>query len=82
MKKSKRDFRDFPGGPVVKNSLSSAEDQGLIPDAMEQLSSSTTTTEPMCSRACSPQLESMCSKRAHTMQQRSWVLQLRPKAAK
>jgi len=61
MKKIKRDFRDFPGGPVVKNSLSSAEDQGLIPDAMEQLSSSTTTTEPMCSRACSPQLESMCT---------------------
>ena len=61
MKKSKRDFRDFPGGPVVKNSLSSAEDQGLIPDAMEQLSSCTITTEPVSSRACSPQLESMCT---------------------
>ena len=35
MKKIKRDFRDFPGGPVVKNLLSNAEDQGLIPDAVE-----------------------------------------------
>jgi len=27
----KEDDRDFPGGPVVKNSPSNAEDTGLIP---------------------------------------------------
>ena len=43
---------DFPGGVVVKNPPSNAEDLGLepwsgkIPHAMEQLSLCATTTEP------------------------------------
>ena len=68
MKKIKRDFGDFPGGPVVKNLLSNAEDQGLTPGwattithAMEQLSSCSMTTEPLCSKACSLQRESLCT---------------------
>ena len=45
-------LRDFAGGPVVKNPPCNAGDTGLIPDretkiprAVEQLSSSATTTE-------------------------------------
>ena len=61
-------WRDFPGGPVVKNPSCNAGDQGSIPGrgtktphAEEQLSQSATTTEP----------ESMCpNKRSHMMQPR------------
>ena len=45
--------RDFPGGPVVKNPPTNAEDTGSIPGqgtkiphALEQLRSHATTTEP------------------------------------
>ena len=55
---------DFPGGPVVKNSPSNAGDTGSIPGqgtkiphATGQLSPCTTTAEPACSGACTPQLE-------------------------
>ena len=58
--------RDFPGGPVVKNSPSNAGDVGLIPgrgtkipQAAEQLSLFAATTEPVRSRACAPQLKSL-----------------------
>ena len=41
---------DFPGGPVVKNPPTNAGDieprSGKIPNAAEQLSPCTTTTEP------------------------------------
>ena len=57
-------WRDFPGGPVVKNPPSSAGDPGLIPRretkiecAAGQLSPRTATTEPACSGAHAPQLE-------------------------
>ena len=57
--RSKTRFRrlkqgDFPGGPVVKNLPCNAGDSSLIPvrgaeipHALGQLSSSTTTTDPM-----------------------------------
>ena len=61
----KTTHRDFPGGPVVKNLPSNAGDVGLIPGrgtkiphAMGQLNPHATTTEPACSRARAPQLES------------------------
>ena len=48
-------YRDFPGGPVVKNPPSNAGDAGLIPGrgikiphAVGQLSLRATTTEPVC----------------------------------
>ena len=53
---------DFPGGPVVKNPPSNAEDAGLIPGwgtkishASGQLCPHTTTTEPPHSGAHTPQ---------------------------
>ena len=59
--------QDFPGGLVVKNPFCNAGDassipgQGTkIPHARGQLSLYTTTTEPTCSRAHMPQLESLC----------------------
>ena len=57
-------YRDFPGGPVVKNPPSSAGDVGSIPGqgtkiphAAGQLSPRIATTEPMCSGARRPQLK-------------------------
>ena len=48
-------YRDFPGGPVVKNLPSNAGDVGSIsgqgtkiPHATGQLSPLAATTEPMC----------------------------------
>ena len=68
---------DFPGGPEVKNPPCNAGDMGLIPGrgtkiphAMELLSPRTTTREFM-----------YFTERSRLMQQRSWVLQLRPNAA-
>ena len=62
-------FRDFPGGPVVKNPPSNAGDAGLIPGqgtklphATGQLSPCAATTEPTCSGACAPQLRSNAAK--------------------
>ena len=62
--RSKSFFRDFPGGPVVKNPPSSAGDAGSIPGrgtkiphATGQPSPRATTTEPTRSGACAPQLE-------------------------
>ena len=59
---------DFPGGPVVKNLPSKAGDMGSIPGrgtkiphAVGQLIPWTATTEPVCSGAHAPQLESPCS---------------------
>ena len=56
---------DFPGGPVVRNPPSNAEDVGSIPGqgtkiphAAGQLSPCTATTEPACSGALGSQLES------------------------
>ena len=61
-------LRDFSGGPVVKNPPSNAGDTGLIPGrgtkiphAMGQLSLRAVTTEPACSGARVPQLESPCA---------------------
>ena len=62
---------DSPGGPVVKNPPSNAGDTGFIPARgtkiphatgqlspwPQLLSMRATTTEPMCSGACGPQLE-------------------------
>ena len=57
-------FRDFPSGPVVKNPPSNAGDAGLIPGretkiphAVGQLSPRATTTEPVRSGGCAPQVE-------------------------
>ena len=59
--------RDFPGGPVVKNTPSNARDVGPIPShrtkiphVTGQLSPWATTTEPTYfnQRACMPQLQS------------------------
>ena len=68
---SKRQTWDFPGGLLVKNLLSNAEDAGSnpgwgtkIPHAVEQLSPHTVTTEPahFNSRAYVPQsTEPTCS---------------------
>ena len=59
---------DFPGGPVVKNPPSNAGDADSIPGwgtktphAEGQLSPRATTTEPACSGAHVPQLESLCA---------------------
>ena len=56
----------LPWRPVVKNPPSNAEDVGLIPGwgtkiphAAGQLSLCAATTEPTCSRAQAPQLESL-----------------------
>ena len=56
--------RDFPSGPVIKNSLSSARDMSLIsgqgtkiPHALGQLSLNSATTESACSGAHTPPLE-------------------------
>ena len=53
LKKKKKGYRDFPGGPVVKNPPSSAGDAGSIPGrrnkiphAAGQLSPCITTTKP------------------------------------
>ena len=55
-------YRDFLGGPVVKNPPSKAGDVGLIPGrgtkiphAAEQLSLHAATTEPACSGVRAPQ---------------------------
>ena len=59
---------DFPGSSVVKNPPSNAGDVCLIPGrgtkiphAVGQLSPRATTTEPTCSGAHAPQLESLCA---------------------
>ena len=51
----KREAKDFPAGPVVKNPPLNAGDAGLIPGqgtkirhATEQVNLPTTTTEPAC----------------------------------
>ena len=58
--------RDFPGGPVVKNPPSNARDAGSIPGrgpripyAAGQLGPHALTEARVCSRACTPQLESL-----------------------
>ena len=47
----RRNVRDFPGGPVVKNPSANAGDTwsipGKIPHASGQLSQCATTTEPL-----------------------------------
>ena len=60
----KSSTEDFPGGPVVKDPPSDAGNAGSIPGrgtkipyAVGQLSPCPATTEPVCSRACAPQLE-------------------------
>ena len=60
--------RDFPGGPVLKNSPCNAGELGLVPGwgtkishAVEQPSPCDATTEPVHSGACVPQLESPCA---------------------
>ena len=57
---------DFPGAPVVGNPSCSAGNVGSIvgwgnkiPHTTGQLCPHTITTEPVCSRACVPQLESL-----------------------
>ena len=71
--------RGFPGGPVVKNLPYNAGDVGSIPGrgteiphAMGQLSSCTSTKEPVCRKLQSlPTLEPMCHNyRAHV----PWIL--------
>ena len=61
---SRKEIRDFLGGPVVKNPPSNAGDAGLIPGrgtkiphAAGQLSPLDTTTEPTHPGVCAPQLE-------------------------
>ena len=68
---------DFPGGSVVENPPSNAGDKGSVPgwgtkisQAMEQLSLSTTTTNPM-----------HLSERPCRLQQRSYLLQPRTDTA-
>ena len=64
----KTPYRDFPGGPMIKNSPYNAGDAGLIPDqgtktphAMGQLSLCASTREPACRKLQSPcTLEPMC----------------------
>ena len=63
-----RAMRDFPGGPVVKNTPSNAGDAGSIPGqrtkiphATGQLSLCATTTEPTHCGAHTPQLQSSCT---------------------
>ena len=70
---------DFPGGPVVKNLPSNAEDVGLIPGqgtkiphAAGQLSLHAITREKL----------TRCNERLCMLQQRSCVPQLRPDTAK
>ena len=78
---------DFIGGPVVKNLPSSAGDVGSIPGpgtkiphAAGQLSPHAATTEPGCSGARLPQLESLhtattepaCSRARLPQLERSW----------
>ena len=46
---------DFPGGPVVKNSLCNARDTGSIPGGGTKILYATGQ------KACSPQLESPCT---------------------
>ena len=60
--------RDFPGGPLVKNPPSNAEDEGLIPSQgtniphiVEQLSLCLQLLKPTRSAAYRPQLESLCA---------------------
>ena len=61
-------FRDFPGGPVVKNPPSNAGDTGSIPGqgtkiphAEGQLSPRASTREPVCCKLQSPcALEPAC----------------------
>ena len=75
----KRQQRDFPGGPVVKNPPTNAGDAGSIPGqgtkiprAAGQLSLCATTREkPVC-----------CNKRSRMPQRKTHVPQLRPDAAK
>ena len=61
-------MQDFPGGPVAKNPPSNAGDAGLIlgwgtkiPHAMGQLSPRTLEPARHNSRACVPQLLSLCT---------------------
>ena len=63
---SRNHKRDFPGGPVVKNTSCNAGDKGSIPGqetkiprAEKQQSPCTATTEPSHSRAHVPQLQSL-----------------------
>ena len=60
-KKKKSTNRDFPGGPVVKNTLSNVRDAGLIPgrkikipSALEQPNWCTATREPTGRKLWSP----------------------------
>ena len=57
-------FRDFPGGPVVKNPragvMGSIPDPEKLPHAVEQLSLCAATTEPMSHNYCSQRTYSPC----------------------
>ena len=89
-----KNYKDFPGGSVVKNPPSNAGDAGSIPGrgtkiphATGQLSLRTTTTEPSCHswrEACALLLEkpSCHSEEPICHNERSHVPQLRPDAAK
>ena len=61
----KNHFRDFSDGLMVKNPPANAWEHGFnpfsrkIPQATEQLSPYTTTTETVHSRACAPQEKSL-----------------------
>ena len=76
--------RDLPGGPMVKNPPSNAQDLGSIPGqgtetlhAMGQLSQHVATVEPRCPGA--PRLATR--EKAMTCNGGSYVTQLRPNTA-
>ena len=81
LKKKKRYFRDFPGGPVAKNPPCNAAVTGSIPGqgtkishAMEQLSLRVATTETVCQSLSTTTRESVhLNKRSCTTQQRACV---------
>ena len=55
MKNTEVKNRDFPGGPVVKNSLSRAGDEGSIPGQGAKI------PYVQSNQACSPQKKTACA---------------------
>ena len=73
-------FRDFPGGPVVKNLpagvMGSVPDPERLPHAVEQLSLCAATTELMSHNYWSPHTYSPCFATREAPEWQACVLQL------
>ena len=79
IKKKKKHFWDFPGGPVLKNTPANAGDTGLIPGPMRSSVCAPQQEETLQWEACITQMKSsLCSLQL----EKDFQQQQRPRVAK